>query len=132
MSRQANEHQYRSTSNGAQKVKKSVKATFVVFRPDADEKAAIRADKTPIDQLVHQLIKQVLAGNKVSIGYRAENDSIYFHLRDGAMDWDKAVTLSVFHTDHETALRTLCYGLRTRYSTFPDVQLNLFDDDVSW
>lgn len=132
MSRQASEKQYKGTKNDRPNHAAAKKATFVVFRPGKEEREEIRSDDAPLIQRWAELVSYVLSGHKVSVGYRPENDSIYIHLRDGETDWDKAVTLSVFHNDPAVALRTICYGLRGRYSEFPDIQLSLFDDDVNW
>lgn len=132
MSRQADERKYRAGSKNGQNGPTKRKSTYVVYRPNTEERTAVRADKSPLSDVVLRLIEWTQRDAKIVIGFRAENESHFVHLTDLSVDWQEALTLSVFHSDAETALRTLDHGLRSRYSGFPDIQMDLFPDDTTW
>lgn len=132
MSRQNDEGRYNKAQSNAGKKPARRKSNYIVFRPSAEERKTIKEDKAPIGGVVADLIRRTMNDAKLVIGYRAENEAHFVHLTDIGVDWQDAITLSVFHTDWETALRTLEYGLKTRYSEFPEIQLELFSDDTNW
>jgi len=132
MSRAADEKQYKNKGTTAPEPARKAKSRYIVYRPGKEEREAIKADKSLLGQVMQRLAMWAVKDAKLTIGHKAENDAFFVHLTDLGVDWQQAVTLSVWHSDWETALRTLDYGLRTRYEQFPDVQLELFPDDLNW
>jgi len=132
MSRVNDEQRYKKIGAGREAPAKKLRSRYVVYRPSKEERELIRADKTSLSAVISALAKWVLKDAKLTIGHKAENDAYFVHLTDLGVDWQEAVTLSVWHSDWETALRSLDYGLKTHYTEFPDIQLELFPDDLSW
>jgi hypothetical protein len=132
MSRVSDEKQYKNRGTIAQAEPRRGKSRYIVYRPTKEEREAIKADKAPLASVMQRLTMWVQKDAKLTIGHKAENDAYFAHLTDLGVDWQNAITLSVWHSDWETALRTLDYGLRTRYEQFPDIQLELFPDDLNW
>jgi len=132
MSRVSDEKQYKNKGTTVSAAPRKGKSRYIVYRPTKEEREAIKADKAPLGSVMHRLTMWATKDAKITVGHKAENDAYFVHLTDLGVDWQEAITLSVWHSDWETAIRTLDYGLRTRYETFPDIQLELFPDDLSW
>lgn len=132
MSRVNDEKRYRQSSTTGEKPARKPGSRYIVYRPSKEERELIKADKKPLSAVMTALSKWVTRDCKLTIGHKAENDAFFAHLTDLGVEWQQAITLSVWHSDWETALRTLEQGLATRYAEFPDIQLELFPDDLSW
>jgi len=132
MSRVNDERKYKNPGTTQTRSAKKPTSKYVVFRPNTIERETIKADKAPIERVMASMAKWVQRDAKLTIGHKAENGAYFVHLTDLGVDWQEAVTLSVWHSDLETALRTMYYGLCTAYEAFPDIQLALFSDDLSW
>jgi len=132
MSRVNDEQRYKKSGTSSGAPVKKPRSRYVVYRPSKEEREFIRADKTSLSVVIAALAKWVLKDAKLTVGHKAENDAYFVHLTDLGVDWQEAVTLSVWHSDWETALRSLEHGLKTRFTEFPDVQLELFPDELSW
>jgi hypothetical protein len=126
MSRNQSEAQYRSKSNVAPRQGEP----FVVIRPTSEERQAIKEQDASLDECLNVLVGMVVAGHRLSWGYKADNGSFFVHLKEGAVDWDKAVTLSAFHTDWHRCLQIMAWAVTKKYPFFPDgVQFQLTGAD---
>lgn len=106
-------------------------ANFIAFRPTREEKEQIRSDSSTVLEVLTLLSTWVEDGHKLILGHKPENGAFYLALREGGAPFDQAVTLSVWHTDPVTCLFALKHALVGRYSSFPQVQVDLFVD-LEW
>jgi len=105
---------------------------FVAYHPTKEEREDIRKMEEDLGEIMDFLFTFLEDGHTLHFGVRLENSASYVMLRQGDVHWQDAVTLSCWHLNYETAARTLAYGLRGKYSTFPDIQLALFHQEVDW
>lgn len=132
MSRVNDERKYKYTGKVPAGTQRKPTSRYVVFRPNTVARGVIKADNTSIDQVMASMARWIQKDAKLTIGYKAENGAYFVHLTDLGVDWQEAVTLSVWHGDLETALRTMHFGLATAYNTFPEIQLELLSDELTW
>jgi len=108
-----------------------VNANFVAFRPTKEEKERIKADQTPLREVIESLMTWVEDGHKLTFGYRAENEAYYLVLREGGAEFADAVSLSIWHADPWICVYGMREALTGRYSAFPAIQLE-FATDLTW
>lgn len=132
MSRQNDERRHGRNGVTKPQVHKSNGTGFVVFHPTKEQREAIKADVRTSGDVVRDFVPYLEEGHRLAVGYRAENGAYFCHMREGSADWDKAVTLSAWHTDLETALKVLSYALRKVHTEFPTIQLRLGEGAYDW
>jgi hypothetical protein len=122
MSRSQDEKRYPAK---VAKPKKSL-GPFVVIRPTKEERDAISSlDQAAVACWI-ELAALLTQGHKLTLGHREENGSFFLHLREGGVEWDEAITLSVFHTELFRCFQIMAWALREKYPYFPDgVQMSL-------
>lgn len=107
-------------------------ANFAVFRPTEAERKAIAAEAFDVGDCLDILARLLEEGHKLTLGYKAENNAYYLHLREGNADWDKAVTVSCWHSTYERVFQMMAYAVSHRYPEFPLVQLTLGTQADDW
>lgn len=132
MSRVNDEKKYKYSTKEVQPSPRKPRSRYVVFRPNEAERKEIKALEGTYEFILGWIARRVQSDAKLTIGYKAENSAYFVHLTDLGVAWQEAVTLSVWHGDLATALKSMCYGLSGKYSEFPDIQLELFSDELEW
>jgi hypothetical protein len=104
---------------------------FVAFHPTKEEREEIKADQTPLREVIDFLFTWVEDGHKLTFGYKPENEAYYLALREGGASFDEAVTLSMWHADPWMCVYGMKAALKGRYASFPAIQLD-FNDSLNW
>jgi len=94
--------------------------TLVAYNPTEQEKAIIRECDDSMSEVMTSLSSWCLEGHKLSLHYIAEYEVYAAMIRQGNIEWDKALAISHWHKYPEFALRGLDYALKTRFPAFPD------------
>ena len=125
--------------NGRQKphAKADTKArritNFRSFNPTKIERLAIREDDRPTDEIIANLATFLETGIlKMSFSWSVDRQSFCLIVRDGKLDWQEALALSVWHVDMLTCFKTMEYALAGPFRGFPEEPEDTDPDDLTW
>lgn len=126
--------QFDEGRRGAKKPKNPKANTYgpyVSFHPDKGEKEALSSDPTSLEDVLYELMAWCEKGHQLTLKWVEQRETFQAALRQGAVDWKEALTVSAHHSDPEKALRALRYALRSKWPEFPLVgaaQTEMSDD----
>jgi hypothetical protein len=132
MSRQVDEKKYRlsdtKSKDGLQKTRKR----FASFHPTKEQKEFLRGQEDALEDLLIGLSSHLQKGCKVTLGHSEYNNAYYCSIRENTANWQDARAVSAWHVEPDMALRTLCYALQVKFTSFPDLGEGWTEEDLNW
>jgi len=95
---------------------------FLVYRPTEQQRKAIMEIALPAEACMDILYPLLEQGHRLTWGYKPENNAVFLHLREGNVDYDRALTLSCWHATWLRCLQMMAYAVVHVYPEFPLVQ----------
>lgn len=92
------------------------------FKPTKEQALDIREQGYTVLDALKKLEVYALDGHKISLGMPVDRPGCYALLRDGSVDWDKAVGVSAWASSLENALIALGYYLDVVNRDFPSME----------
>jgi len=104
------------------RVKPPEPVLFHVFRPTEAQKQEIKNKDLSAEECMDILYPFLESGHRLTWGYKPETSAVFLHLREGGAEYDRALTLSCWHSTWERCLQMMAFAVVYVYPEFPLIQ----------